>query len=99
MSRRSPTPPSDDPEGGRPAPTAEGAGLGRAAIAYLEALEHHQDDAGALLEAWCSSFAGPSEHARVFRDLHLSDPREAGRLALGLARLPEVGDECLGFRL
>jgi serine/threonine protein kinase/Tfp pilus assembly protein PilF len=50
-------------------------------------------------DSWCESHRGNNDHARLFCDLHRSDAHAAERLAEGLARLPEVGDAFLGFRL
>jgi serine/threonine protein kinase/Tfp pilus assembly protein PilF len=49
--------------------------------------------------AWCLSYRGLAEHARLFRDLHASDPSAAGRLAEGLTAMPRAGDALLGFHL
>src|SRR5262249_999078 len=38
-------------------------------------------------------------HARLFRDLHRSDPDAAGRLAEAAVRMPPVGSTLLDFRL
>jgi len=56
-------------------------------------------DQGADLDSWCESYRGDHEHARLFRDLHQSNPEAAARLADGLVGLPEIGDRFLGFRL
>ena len=73
-------------------------GVERAALAYRDFRRHHDEGDIAALESWCASFpaAGP---ARLFRDVHLSDPRGADRFARGLSTLPEVGDNFLGFHL
>src|SRR5207249_12003510 len=51
------------------------------------------------LDSWCDSFAGSPDHARLFLDLHRSDPQAAHRLAMALTVMPDVGTEFLGFRL
>lgn len=71
----------------------------RAALAYRDFRLHHDDGDTTALESWCASFPGRVDHARLFRDVHLSDPRAADLLARGLTALPRVGDVFLGFRL
>ncbi len=51
------------------------------------------------LDTWCMSFPGQQEHARLFRDLHRSDPEAADRLAHALLAMPVVGADFLGFHL
>src|SRR5262249_3065825 len=68
------------------------------ARAYQEYRRRHNQD-GDNLEAWLSVFHGPGEHARVFQELHRSDPKAASRLAQAVTNLPEEGVEFLGFRL
>jgi serine/threonine protein kinase/tetratricopeptide (TPR) repeat protein len=51
------------------------------------------------LDSWCLSFPGQQEHARLFRDLHRSDPQAADRLAHALLAMPVVGADFLGFHL
>src|SRR5262245_52264242 len=51
------------------------------------------------INEWLGSYPGSVTHARVFCDLHRSDPDAADRLASGLTALPEVGTDFLGFRL
>jgi eukaryotic-like serine/threonine-protein kinase len=51
------------------------------------------------LDTWCLSFPGQQEHARLFRDLHRSDPQAADRLAHALLAMPVAGADFLGFRL
>ncbi|MEA2631895.1 MAG: eukaryotic-like serine/threonine-protein kinase, partial [Chloroflexota bacterium] len=73
--------------------------MGQAALAYRDFRRQHHEGDSAALDSWCASFSGRAEHARLFRDVHLSDPRIADRLARGLTTLPEVGDVFLGFEL
>jgi serine/threonine protein kinase/Flp pilus assembly protein TadD len=51
------------------------------------------------LNSWGKSVHGNSDQARLFADLHRSDPEAAHRLAQAVLTLPEVGTELLGFRL
>jgi eukaryotic-like serine/threonine-protein kinase len=51
------------------------------------------------LDSWCLSFPGQQEHARLFRDLHRSDPHAADRLAHALLAMPVIGADFLGFHL
>lgn len=71
----------------------------RAALSYRDFRLHHHDGDTTALESWCASFSGRVDHARLFRDVHLSDPRAAELLARGLTTLPRVGDVFVGFRL
>jgi serine/threonine protein kinase/Tfp pilus assembly protein PilF len=47
------------------------------------------------LDSWCASY----EPGALLRDLHLSNPKLASRLAAASSALPEVGTEFCGFRL
>ncbi len=71
----------------------------RAALAYRDFRLRHDERDTTALESWCASFSGGDDHARLFRDVHLSDPRAADLLARGLTALPRVGDVFAGFRL
>jgi serine/threonine protein kinase/tetratricopeptide (TPR) repeat protein len=51
------------------------------------------------LDSWKSSFNGSPDQARLFVNLHRSNPEAAHRLAQSAVVLPEVGTELLGFRL
>ena len=53
----------------------------RAALAYRDFRLRHDEGDTTALESWCASFSGSVDHARLFRDVHLSDPRAADRLA------------------
>lgn len=70
--------------------------LADAAHAFRDFLHLHapQD-----LDSWCESFRGEQEHARLFREVHRSDPRAAEKLANGLSSFPPVGTSFLGFHL
>ncbi len=73
--------------------------LDDAAQAYRDFLVQHDPADADQLDSWCESFRGHDEHARLFRDIHRSNPHAAYQLAEGLTTLPEVGTEFLGFRL
>jgi hypothetical protein len=70
-----------------------------AARAYQQFRRQHGPEEEAALDSWCASAAGNPEVARLFRDVHRSDPEAADRLAETVTSLPEVGGEWLGFRL
>ncbi len=74
-------------------------GVERAALAYHDFRRHHDKGDIIALDSWCVSFPGRVDHARLFRDVHLSNPHLADRLARGLTTLPQVGDNFLGFQL
>ena len=88
-----------DPSGGDDDGQSRRNGVERAALAYRDFRMHHDEGDIAALDSWCASFPGRVGHARLFRDVHLSDPHMADRLAHGLTTMPEVGDNFLGFHL
>jgi serine/threonine protein kinase/Flp pilus assembly protein TadD len=51
------------------------------------------------LTSWCDGISDSGEPARLFRDLHHSDPAAAGRLAQAVISMPEAGSDFLGFHL
>ena len=71
----------------------------RAALAYRDFRRHHAEGDLVALDSWCASSSDLVGHARLFQDVHRSDPRLADRLARGLTTMPEVGDDFLSFHL
>jgi serine/threonine protein kinase/predicted Zn-dependent protease len=55
-------------------------------------------ESGDDLDSWGAS-CSDGARLRLFHDLNRADPKTARRLADGVAALPEVGGEFLGFRL
>src|SRR5262249_32199982 len=72
------------------------ASLANAAASYQAFRER---ETKADVDAWCDSYPGNADEARVFRDVHAKDPRAAENLAEAVAGFPEVGRDFLGFRL
>jgi serine/threonine protein kinase/tetratricopeptide (TPR) repeat protein len=52
-----------------------------------------------MVDAWCRRDGIDPGPAKVFRDLHRSDPSEAEKLARAVVEMPRPGTEFLGFRL
>ncbi len=79
----------------RPVLEEESEPLREAAEVYRSSRRSSRDD---LIETLAGAgVARP--YADLFGDLHRADPRAADRLALGVASLPESGEEVFGFRL
>ncbi len=90
----------DMPGPGRDGDDVPPAGeMERAALAYRDFRLRHDQGDDTDLESWCATFSGSVDHARLLRDVHLSDPRAAELLARGMTALPRVGEVFLGFRL
>lgn len=69
------------------------------ARAYEEYRRRQQPQNTDDLDQWLSRLHGSGEHARVFQELHRSDPKAASRLAQAVINLPDEGVDFLGFRL
>jgi serine/threonine protein kinase/Tfp pilus assembly protein PilF len=85
----------------REPPPAEPASdpLREAALAYKSFLLSQDDPRTANLDGWPPADSGSADHARLFRDLHRSDPAAAGQLARAATSFPQPGRVFLGFRL
>jgi serine/threonine protein kinase/tetratricopeptide (TPR) repeat protein len=85
-------------ESAGPAVPHESAGLEEIALAYQDFRWRNVETGAEDSEAWSASFPG-SAHARVFRDLHRSNPRAALHLAQAVTSLPKMGEKFLDFQL
>jgi eukaryotic-like serine/threonine-protein kinase len=76
-------------------PSAE---LERIAHSYAEFHVRHGEDDPEAFDSWYKASEG-DECAKLFRDLHNSDPDTAHRFAQAITNLPEAGGNLLGFHL
>jgi eukaryotic-like serine/threonine-protein kinase len=80
-------------------PGPDGDPLRDVALAYRSYLLSQEDPDAADLDSWRPPSGQGEDHARLFRDLHRSDPGAAGQLARAATSFPELGRDFLGFRL
>src|ERR1043165_1258809 len=62
------------------------------ALAFQQFRQNQNGDVKTV-DVWCQGFAGPQEHAELFRALHCQDPNAADRLAEALTRSEEHTSE------
>lgn len=78
-----------------PIPDSE---IATAARSYRRFVAEHPGKGGEVA-AWVASYPGDESHARLFGEIHQSDPAAAEYLARSVINLPPLGTEFLGFRL